>query len=308
MKTVEKTIEYPYGSQETFNVYEETGIIADPGKFEGESLYIPYFYQLSLEQHEVKYTRDGLKIIVVEVEPEDIVQFPQLEQTMEVAFHEREDGFILEVVPYGLETMEEREERMCDGYYEYMTENPDYANDYDILVPDDITYHMNGDQYPDDIHESIRDLGYHHLTDEEVHEVIEAVHNGDIPYHMEYNPGGMMRSKRTPGTVCSLPVGEQEVDITPIGEDEPVYGYVDCSNDCIEAIVDKKDIEEYWQNNAYQVIVGNVGTVLDTLDKEQAETTFKAYVEISKTNVGRAGNEAVTLIWGNSIEDEYQPN
>ena len=46
----------------------------------------------------------------------------------------------------------------------------------------------------------------------------------------------------------------------------------------------------------YQVIVGNVGTVLDTDKVTEARKTFKEYVAQSKTNTGRAGAEDVTVM------------
>lgn len=56
----------------------------------------------------------------------------------------------------------------------------------------------------------------------------------------------------------------------------------------------------------YQVIVGNVGKVYDGPEKATADGVFAEYVEISKSNVGRAGGEQVTLFTGDEITSEHE--
>lgn len=46
----------------------------------------------------------------------------------------------------------------------------------------------------------------------------------------------------------------------------------------------------------YQVIVGNVGTVLDTDDQAKATATFQEYVWKSVEQDGRVSGEPVTLM------------
>ena len=47
--------------------------------------------------------------------------------------------------------------------------------------------------------------------------------------------------------------------------------------------------------DTYQVIVGNIGTVYDGDCLEKATATYNEYVEQSQSGTGRAGNEEVTL-------------
>jgi len=46
----------------------------------------------------------------------------------------------------------------------------------------------------------------------------------------------------------------------------------------------------------YEVIVGNIGTVYDGSDRDEAEDTFDEYVRQSKSGRGRAGGESVVLM------------
>jgi hypothetical protein len=54
-----------------------------------------------------------------------------------------------------------------------------------------------------------------------------------------------------------------------------------------------------------EVIVGNVGTVYDGYDRCAADLAFNEYVKLSKSGVGRAGDETVAMIVGNDIAQEY---
>lgn len=59
----------------------------------------------------------------------------------------------------------------------------------------------------------------------------------------------------------------------------------------------------------YEVIVGNIGSVLQTNDYKEAKATYKEYVQQSKENYGRAAGEVVTL-FDNKTDDvdcEYEP-
>ena len=55
----------------------------------------------------------------------------------------------------------------------------------------------------------------------------------------------------------------------------------------------------------YSVIVGNVGTVLETANKNEAVKTYGEYKRISISGVGRAGGEDVTLICDDEPLYEY---
>lgn len=55
----------------------------------------------------------------------------------------------------------------------------------------------------------------------------------------------------------------------------------------------------------YEVIVGNIGTVYTGRDAKIARETMQEYIRQSKSGVGRAGNEPVTLLLNGEIFDEY---
>jgi hypothetical protein len=55
----------------------------------------------------------------------------------------------------------------------------------------------------------------------------------------------------------------------------------------------------------YNVLVGNIGCVYSGSDERIARDTYKIYVEQSKSNVGRAGGESVTLMERGEIKMEF---
>jgi len=58
----------------------------------------------------------------------------------------------------------------------------------------------------------------------------------------------------------------------------------------------------------YEVVVGNIGTVLqNSEDEDVARGFYEAYVELSKSNIGRAGNEEVTFFIDDEIECQHDP-
>lgn len=57
----------------------------------------------------------------------------------------------------------------------------------------------------------------------------------------------------------------------------------------------------------YKVIVGNIGTVLDTDNFKEATSTYKRYCQISDANHGRVSNEPVTLFKNDEPWREYLP-
>ena len=57
----------------------------------------------------------------------------------------------------------------------------------------------------------------------------------------------------------------------------------------------------------YQVIVGNIGQTTDTNDEAEARKDYNEYVEISKSGVGRAGNEPVVLMEDGEPIEEHSP-
>ena len=55
----------------------------------------------------------------------------------------------------------------------------------------------------------------------------------------------------------------------------------------------------------YTVVVGNIGTVLETNQHSAAIQTFQDYVDASIDNVGRAAGEDVTLFEDGEVLHEY---
>ena len=71
--------------------------VTHPGKFEGENIYVPYFWGQYLEG---AYDRDDGDILEFDVTEDDIRLFPELASRKVVAIMERDDGFVIEVEPY----------------------------------------------------------------------------------------------------------------------------------------------------------------------------------------------------------------
>jgi hypothetical protein len=59
--------------------------------------------------------------------------------------------------------------------------------------------------------------------------------------------------------------------------------------------------------SAYQVTVGNVGTVYDGDSPSDAAMTFIAYADMSADGRGRAAGEPVTLWRDGEPVNEYEP-
>jgi hypothetical protein len=80
-----------------YRVNAATGRIQNPGKFEGEMLYMPYVYDC-LMNGDVDETEDGeSRYFVFAVQDAEREMFtPHLDNAKEVAFIEREDGFVQE--------------------------------------------------------------------------------------------------------------------------------------------------------------------------------------------------------------------
>ena len=58
----------------------------------------------------------------------------------------------------------------------------------------------------------------------------------------------------------------------------------------------------------YQVIVGNIGTVIDTNSFIEANMVYSGYRKLSREGVGRAAYEQVTLLKDNEPKYEHFPD
>jgi hypothetical protein len=94
------------------------GIIRDPGKFESEMLYAPYFYDSSMESGADETVYDGdTPIDIFIITEEDLKEFPELGDTYAVGLSETGSGFVSlehfsseEELNEELEELEESEE------------------------------------------------------------------------------------------------------------------------------------------------------------------------------------------------------
>lgn len=94
------------------------GIIHSPGKFEGEMLYAPYFWNWILESEGEEMTdADGTPWTVLDISDEDRTMFPEIHRNIyRVALRENDQGFVYLIdtsTPHfdELGTDEDREER-----------------------------------------------------------------------------------------------------------------------------------------------------------------------------------------------------
>lgn len=72
----------------------EDGRIRSPGKFEGEALYVPYFWDMYMDGF-AQSVDDG--VIKMAVELDDRIEFPELEGIEEVWLWVTEQGFVTEI-------------------------------------------------------------------------------------------------------------------------------------------------------------------------------------------------------------------
>jgi len=81
---------------EVYKAYkvDERGTIRSPGKFEGEMLYVPYFWDAYLNGCA---DRDDGNVLGFDILPEDREQFPELgRRRRTVKLYQRGDGFVCE--------------------------------------------------------------------------------------------------------------------------------------------------------------------------------------------------------------------
>jgi hypothetical protein len=73
-------------------VVSESRIIS-PGKFEGEMVYVPHYWDVFLNGFA---DRDNGNVLGFDVTAEDKIQFPELKRRRTVKLYERSDGFVCE--------------------------------------------------------------------------------------------------------------------------------------------------------------------------------------------------------------------
>jgi hypothetical protein len=70
--------------------------IKNPGKFEGENEYIPYFWEVGLDG---LFDQEDNGILLFDVTYEDVDRWPELAGIKTIRLYEREDGFVIELKP-----------------------------------------------------------------------------------------------------------------------------------------------------------------------------------------------------------------
>ena len=94
MKTEQITLTYTNGETEEFTVHPGTDIIADPGKFEGQCLYVPYYWRIYLNGFA---DRDDGQVLGFDVSADDKAKFPSLEHRRTVKLVESDLGFVCQI-------------------------------------------------------------------------------------------------------------------------------------------------------------------------------------------------------------------
>lgn len=72
----------------------ENGRIQSPGKFEGEMLYVPFFWDIGMDGFA---DRDDGNVLGFDVSATDKTEFPELKGRRTVKLLQRDDGFVCEV-------------------------------------------------------------------------------------------------------------------------------------------------------------------------------------------------------------------
>ncbi|MBI5931753.1 MAG: hypothetical protein HY862_20755 [Chloroflexi bacterium] len=73
---------------------DDAGIIRSPGPFEGQNLYIPYFWYLHISGYR-ENVQEG--IVIFRVRMEDRAQFPELSDREIVQLTQQENGTIVQL-------------------------------------------------------------------------------------------------------------------------------------------------------------------------------------------------------------------
>jgi len=78
--------------EQIMNEYDvESGVIKSPGKFEGEALYVPFFYNAYLDGMADEYDND---VVIFNISDDDCVKFPELRGVKTLRLSESDSGFV----------------------------------------------------------------------------------------------------------------------------------------------------------------------------------------------------------------------
>lgn len=72
----------------------QNGVIRSPGKFEGEAVYVPYFWDAYLNGFA---DGDDGRVLWFRITPEDRAEFPEIpKRKRTIRLYQRDDGFVCE--------------------------------------------------------------------------------------------------------------------------------------------------------------------------------------------------------------------
>ncbi len=94
----------------------ENGVIRSPGKFEGEPLWVAYFWAMALEGGGHTWDDNGTDVTTFMIQSGDVALFPELDQLgydggAAVSVLERDDGFVMHSITTGPDECFECHER-----------------------------------------------------------------------------------------------------------------------------------------------------------------------------------------------------
>jgi len=69
-------------------------VIKNPGKFEGEETYVPYFWDMVLEGFHEEVGRGDSSVARIEISDEDRTKFPVLGNAKYILLEESDQGFV----------------------------------------------------------------------------------------------------------------------------------------------------------------------------------------------------------------------
>jgi len=89
---------------------------------------------------------------------------------------------------------------------------------------------------------------------------------------------------------------------------KPSFDYLQALRQDLYAWIEDVDeaIAKTASGKRYEVLVGNIGMVHEGHDREEAETIFHQYVELSEKGVGRMGGEDVVLLEDDEPIEEHE--
>ena len=74
--------------------YDDYGLITNPGKFERERRYVPYFWNMTMHSAENELIHGDYVYSIFNITEDDIKIFPELKDISQVTVYECSQGFV----------------------------------------------------------------------------------------------------------------------------------------------------------------------------------------------------------------------